>query len=138
MSIGQAIRKTYTDVQEIRETTFIPPHSIEAEQAVLGSLILSKAKELYEILDILKVDDLFNNEHKLILQCIIELDKNHVGIDIITVSDRLNNTNKREDIWIAYLGEIAVLSQLFFKFIIFSGVITLDATMPPTHKIAQK
>lgn len=80
----------------------VPPHAIEAEQSVLGGLMLSP--ELFETAtDILKPGDFFVKNHRTIFKTMIELVSQSKPIDVITVSERLED----KDIGLGYLGDLA-------------------------------
>ena len=71
----------------------IPPQNIEAEQAVLGSILL-KADLLGAVLEILKPEDFYKNNHRLIYDAMIDLFEKNEPQDLLTVSNLLKNTNK--------------------------------------------
>lgn len=75
----------------------LPPQSIEAEQAVLGSLLLDK-KAIIKIADILKLHDFYRDVHGLIYETMLELFEKSEPIDIMTVSARLEEKNLLERI----------------------------------------
>ena len=61
------------------------PNSIEAEIAVLGGLILDN--EAWEqIADILQVNDFYNQEHRKIYSCIVNLVNDNIPFDIVTIN----------------------------------------------------
>jgi replicative DNA helicase len=66
----------------------IPPHSVEAEQSVLGSMILDK-EVISTITSILKMDDFYREDHKKIFESILDLFDKGEPIDLITLSDDL-------------------------------------------------
>lgn len=74
--------------QEIA-TLKIPPHSTEAEQAVLGGCFLNK-EAVYEI-GYLNENDFYHREHRLIFDVLIELANKNQQTDIVTVSEILEN-----------------------------------------------
>ncbi len=73
----------------------IPPQNVEAEQAVLGSILL-KADLLGAVLDILKPEDFYRNGHRLIYDAMIDLFEQNEPQDLLTVSNLLKNINKLE------------------------------------------
>lgn len=75
----------------------LPPQSIEAEQSVLGSLLLDK-KAIVKIADILKPDDFYRDVHGLIYETMLELFEKNEPIDIMTVSNRLEEKDRLEKI----------------------------------------
>ena len=66
----------------------IPPHSIEAEQSLLGGLMLENVA-WDRIADILSDDDFYRHEHKLIFRAIATLINDNRPADIITVQEEL-------------------------------------------------
>jgi replicative DNA helicase len=75
----------------------LPPQSIEAEQSVLGSLLLDK-KAIVKIADILHADDFYRDVHKIIYQTMLELFEKNEPIDIMSVSNRLEERDLLEKI----------------------------------------
>ncbi|MFZ2315558.1 MAG: replicative DNA helicase [Gammaproteobacteria bacterium] len=66
----------------------IPPHSIDAEQSVLGGLMLdNRAWDI--IADKLKEPDFYRNEHRLIFRAMARLVEHSKPLDVITVSEAL-------------------------------------------------
>jgi len=75
----------------------IPPQNIEAEQAVLGSILL-KSDVFGTVLETLKPQDFYKEGHRLIYSAMIDLFDQNEPQDLLTVSNLLNNTNKMEQI----------------------------------------
>lgn len=85
----------------------MPPHSIEAEQSVLGGLMLDNdawdrvAEKVVE-------QDFYLRAHRFIFAAMLRLAESNHPIDIITVSEDLEANQQLEDVGgFAYLGEIA-------------------------------
>ena len=83
-----------------------PPHSVEAEQSVLGALLIDNAA-MAHIPDLSEAD-FFGREHRLIFAAISGLiGAGHVA-DIITVFERLQESGKQQDIGgLPYLNDLA-------------------------------
>ena len=73
----------------------IPPQSLEAEQSVLGSMLIDK-EVIPVVMEILRSDDFYRPDHKEIYDVIIELFDRAQPIDLITVSERLRLHGKLE------------------------------------------
>ena len=71
----------------------IPPHDIEAEQAVLGSMLLDK-DAVMESIEKLQPEDFYREENKLIFSAMVTLNARSEPIDIITVKDELVSLGK--------------------------------------------
>ena len=85
----------------------IPPQSIEAEQSVLGSMLIDK-EVVPVVMEILKPEDFYRPDHREIYNVIIELFDKAQPIDLITVSERLKLHGKLELVGgLEYLSNIA-------------------------------
>lgn len=74
-----------------------PPHSIEAEQAVLGGLLISA--EAWDKIDgMLTPGDFYRKDHRQIYEVIEDLYKNVKSVDILTVADQLGQQNLLEEV----------------------------------------
>jgi len=73
----------------------IPPQNLEAEQAVLGSILL-KADNFGSVLEILKPQDFYKESHKLIFETMTSLFENSEPQDVLTVSNLLRDTGQLE------------------------------------------
>ena len=85
----------------------IPPHSIEAEQAVLGGLLLHSAS-YWEIADAVSEKDFYRNDHRLIWRAIADLMEESVAVDVLTVGRALEHMGQASrGLDTAYLAELA-------------------------------
>ena len=85
----------------------IPPHSIEAEQAVLGGVFL-KPDSLYTLIDMLAEDDFYLPSHAIIYGAFRELFQRSIPIDLISVAEELKKISRLEEAGGAvYLAELA-------------------------------
>ena len=85
----------------------IPPHSIEAEQSVLGGLLLDNAA-FDKIADLVGENDFYRDEHKRIYRQIRKLLEQSKPVDVITVAESLDLAGEGSETGgLAYLGELA-------------------------------
>jgi len=85
----------------------LPPHSLEAEQAVLGGLML-EASAWDKIADVITAEDFYRHDHRLIFQAIDELVGRQQPVDVVTVSEHLEAQERLEEAGgLAYLGALA-------------------------------
>jgi len=75
----------------------VPPHNIQAEQAILSGILLNN-DAINQILDILSADDLYREAHTHLFEGIIHLYNNSEPIDLITLSQYLTNKNLLEKV----------------------------------------
>ncbi len=89
------------------ESLKVPPHSIEAEQSVLGGLMLDN-EAFDRVAEQVVAQDFYTRTHKLIFQAMEKLVENGQPIDLITISETLEKNNQLDSVGgFAYLGEIA-------------------------------
>ena len=74
----------------------LPPQNIEAEQSVLGAVLLDK-NSMYKIGELLTSDDFYRNDHQLIYASMLELFEKRQPIDLITINDDLKSKKQLED-----------------------------------------
>ncbi|MBU1177417.1 replicative DNA helicase, partial [Patescibacteria group bacterium] len=75
----------------------IPPQNIEAEQSVLGCLMLDK-DSIIKVTDILKPDDFYKGIHSNIYYVMLELYEKNEPIDLLSLTNRLKEKKQLEDI----------------------------------------
>jgi len=85
----------------------VPPHSVEAEQSVLGGLLLDN-QAWDRIADVLVEEDFYRHDHRLIWSHMAKLIGLARPADVITVHEALVSSGKSEDIGgLAYLNALA-------------------------------
>ncbi|OWW21716.1 replicative DNA helicase [Noviherbaspirillum denitrificans] len=85
----------------------IPPHSIEAEQSVLGGLLLDNAA-WDRIADFIAEDDFYRYDHRIIFQHIVKLINSSKPADVITVYEAMCTSGKAEEAGgLTYLNALA-------------------------------
>lgn len=86
----------------------MPPQSMEAEQAVLGSVFLN-ADAIIEAMEFITDQDFYRRSHQLIFQTMLTLNDRNEAIDLITVKEQLDSLNLLEDVGgVGYLTELAM------------------------------
>lgn len=85
----------------------IPPQNIEAEQSVIGSMLLDK-EVIPTVTEILKSEDFYRDDHKEIFEAVIDLFDKAKPVDIITVAEQLKLRSTLDSIGgLEYLTNIA-------------------------------
>mgnify|MGYP000972259754 CR=1 FL=1 len=85
----------------------VPPQNLEAEEAVLGSILLEQ-DSIISVMEFLVPDDFYRVAHQLIFAAMIELNQNSEAIDPITVSEKLRQKNQIENVG----GEAGIIELL--------------------------
>lgn len=83
-----------------------PPHSIEAEQSILGGLMLDNSK--WDVVgDLVIEEDFYRQDHRLIFRVIGQLANRGDALDVVTVAEELERLSELGNIGgMAYLGEL--------------------------------
>ena len=86
----------------------VPPHDIEAEQAILGSMLTDK-DAVMSAMEVLKTDDFYRDDNKIIFEAMMSLYGKSEPIDIITVKSELVSTGRFDQV--GGLEYIAILPE---------------------------
>jgi len=93
MAKKKDIKEQNSDIQQDR----LPPQSIEAEQSVLGAIMIDK-KAIIRVSDFLRPESFYRRRHQLIYSAILELSLQQDAIDILSVSAKLEEKKQLEEI----------------------------------------
>src|SRR2546430_10838382 len=88
------------------EALKVPPHSIEAEQSVLGGLLLDNGAA-DRISDFLSPDHFYSDAHRLLYNAIMQLIADNKPADVVTLAEALGSVNKLD-----YVGGMTYLGAL--------------------------
>lgn len=89
------------------ESIRVPPHSLEAEQSVIGGLMIDNVA-WDRIADVVAADDFYRRDHRLIFNAIGELAEHSQPCDAVTVSEFLTRRGELDAAGgLAYLGQLA-------------------------------
>lgn len=75
----------------------IMPHSMEAEQAVIGSMLMDR-DAMESALEILQLDDFYGRQYGTLFQAIRELNTENKPVDLVTLQERLKENNVPEEL----------------------------------------
>ncbi len=82
----------------------VPPQNIEAEQAVLGAILL-QTEALITSMERLRDEDFYNPAHQLIFEAMVELGEASQPIDLVTLTAYLQDRHQLEEIGgVSYLA----------------------------------
>ncbi|NLX86792.1 MAG: replicative DNA helicase [Clostridiales bacterium] len=84
----------------------IPPHSIEAEQSVLGAMLLDR-EAIISASEHIKPEDFYRDSHREIYEAIMELFDRGEPVDLVTLTEQLRQRNTLEAV-----GGVAFLTDL--------------------------
>ncbi|MCD4705584.1 replicative DNA helicase [bacterium] len=75
----------------------LPPQNIEAEQSLLGALMIDE-DSIIKVADIINENDFYEKKHQVIFSVILETYEKHRPIDILNISNRLKEKKQLKDI----------------------------------------
>jgi len=107
----------------------IPPQNLEAEQSLLGSLLIDK-EAMLKIADAVNPDDFYKQNHSLIFEAMNELYAKHEPIDILSVTNRLEEKKQIESIGgRSYLMQLSNIVPTSSHVLHYAGIIHKKATL---------
>lgn len=105
----------------------IPPHNIEAEQAVLGCILLDK-ESYYKAIDYIESNDFYKTSHKIIFETMVELFNRGEPLDIIVLTDELHRKGRLEEVGgSSYLTDLATSVPTAANIVHYSKIVRDDS-----------
>jgi len=116
----------------------VPPHSLEAEQAVIGGLMLS-GDVFDSVAEILQAADFHQVRHRLVFNTMQELAQRNQPLDVITVSEALQSVKELENAGgLAYLAELAKNTPSVSNILAYARIVRERATLRQLIHVAQE
>jgi replicative DNA helicase len=117
-------------------TLKVPPHSIEAEQAVLGALMLDDSR-WDNVSEVLLASDFYRREHRLIFEAMSAQARASKPIDVITLSEALLAGNQLQEAGsLDYLGELVTNTQSAANVVAYAQIIKERAVLRKLISVA--
>ncbi len=86
----------------------LPPHNIEAEAAVLGSILINP-ESMNKVVELLEPDHFYSPQNKLIYEAVFTLYNQNKPTDVLSLAEYFRSRNKLDDIGgVEYLGELGL------------------------------
>jgi len=105
-----------------------PPHATEAEQSVLGGLLVDN-RAWPELANLLREDDFYSGDHRVIFRGIAELLSAGKPCDFVTLTEHLRNQGRIEDVGgLSYLGTLAADTPSAANIRAYAEIVTERAT----------
>lgn len=107
----------------------VPPHSYEAEGAVLGSILID-SEALFKIADILTPEDFYKKAHGDIFEAMTHLFSEHEPIDMLSMANRLKEKSALERVGgQTYLAQIAESVPTASHIVHYANIVQKNATL---------
>jgi len=84
-------------VSVIQQLERVPPQNLEAEQGVLGSMLLDR-DAIARVVEAVRAEDFYRDAHRVIFAAMVDLFERGEPVDLITVTNRLASMGKIEDV----------------------------------------
>jgi len=85
----------------------LPPQSVEAEQSILGSMMIDN-RCIDDVCDLINADNFYRSDHRLIFDAVVSITSDGGAADVVTVSEKLTKNGKIDQVGgLAYIGTIA-------------------------------
>jgi len=75
----------------------VPPQSIEAEQSVLGSMLLER-DAIARVVELVRPEDFYREAHRIIYEAVVDLFERGEPADLLTVTERLRDLGRLDDV----------------------------------------
>ena len=112
------------------------PHSIEAEQAVLASMFYDR-DTIVEVMAILKPNDFYRPDHRILFSTIVDLNERQVPIDLNTVTEQLQKDGNVEKAGgITYVAQVSNSLGKAVNAIYYANIVKEKATLRELIQIA--
>lgn len=122
-----------------RETNaLIPPHNIEAEQSLLGALLIDK-DAITRIADIITPGDFYKTNHAMVFEAMLDLYMKHEPIDLLSLGNRLDEKKILEGIGgRTFLIGLAQVVPTSSNVVHYAGIIQKKATLRRLQAVASE
>jgi replicative DNA helicase len=114
-----------------------PPHSREAEQSLLGGLLLDASGWWDQVADQVTKQDFYVPEHRLIFEAIAKLAEKNRPIDALTIYEQLDVMGEQENAGgVAYLSELAASAASASNVVAYAEIIRERAVLRQLIQVA--
>jgi len=107
----------------------LPPQSIEAEQSVLGALLIDR-DAVIEVAELLRPEDFYRSHHGTVYAAILELSEKREPVDLVTVSEVLERQGQLDSIGgSAYLTSLINLTPTAVNAVYYARIVERKAVL---------
>ena len=106
-----------------------PPHNLESEQCVIGSIIMEE-ETMVPVAEILDIEDFYIDAHKVIYESMLELNNERKPIDMVTVSNRLTEKGYLDQVGgVTYLTSITNMIPTTSNVKVYAEIVKKNSTL---------
>jgi len=115
-----------------------PPHSVEAEQAVLGGLMLDNLR-LEAVRELISEADFYRDDHRQIFRMMCQLAEDSEPLDVITLSEELHRHEQLDRVGgLGYLTELAANTPSAANILAYANIVRERSTLRQLISVAQE
>ncbi len=115
--------------REIEAVELVPPHNLEAEVSLLGSLLLDP-EGVGKVADFLKPEDFYDERHQLIFEAMVTLYEQRRPVDLVTVTEMLKSQKQLTEIGGAsFLSSLVNLVPSAAHLVSYADIVSSKATL---------
>ncbi|MCG0277650.1 MAG: replicative DNA helicase [Thermanaeromonas sp.] len=116
----------------------VPPHSLEAEQSVLGAILLDR-DALLQVAEVLRVEDFYREAHRLIYSACLDLEARGEAVDLLTVTEELRRRGELEAVGGAsYLTTLTTVVPSVANAGYYARIVAQKAALRQLIQVAQR
>jgi len=113
----------------VAELIKTPPHNLESEQCVIGSIIMEE-ETMVPVAEILDIEDFYIDAHKVIYESMLELNNERKPIDMVTVSNRLKEKGYLDQVGgVTYLTSITNMIPTTSNVKVYAEIVKKNSTL---------
>lgn len=107
----------------------VPPHSIEAEQATLGSILIDN-DAIFKVIDFLQPEHFYRTAHQIIYESIRELIEKNEPVDLLTLSEHLRKKGKLDEVGgFSYLATLTNIAPTALNIEVYAKIVEEKAIL---------
>lgn len=126
------------DILKVETSAKLPPQNLEAEASLLGSLLIDQ-EAIVKVADLVTPEDFYIDKHNLIYTAVIDLYEQHQPIDLLTVSNKLEELKALNKIGgSAYLTDLVNMVPTAAHAVHYAGIVAHKATLRRLISAASK
>lgn len=107
----------------------VPPQNMEAEQSLLGSLLIDK-DAIIRIADLVTAEDFYSDKHRMIFESMLELYRKHEPIDLLTLANRLEEKGQLQEVGgRSYIASLSAMVPTSAHIVQYAEIVAKKATL---------
>jgi replicative DNA helicase len=116
----------------------VPPQNIDAEQALLGALILDR-EAIFSVMEHVGTGDFYKEAHRIIYDCLLSLNNRNEPVDLVTLVEELRRRNDLDKVGgISYVASLANVVPTAANAVYYAKIVAEKALLRSLISISTK